>query len=54
MCLLIQGVERGTLAPLNTKAKCQVTFRDVCILRDELSQKHMHLAGEEIFKVRTS
>lgn len=54
MCLLTQGGERGNLAPLNTKAKWQVIFRDVCILRDELFQKCLHLVGEEILRVRTS
>lgn len=54
MSLLTEQMERGTLALLNTKAKCQVSFRDVCILRDELSQKHLHLVGEEILKGRTS
>lgn len=42
----------GSLAPLNTKAECQVIFGDAHILKDELSQKCLHLVGEEILKVR--
>lgn len=52
MYLLTWDGDRGSLAPLNTKAKYQVTFGDVHILRNELSQKWLHLVREEILKVR--
>lgn len=52
MDLLTQDGDRGSLAPLNTNAKCQVTFGDAHILRDELCSEWLHLVGEEILKVR--
>jgi len=55
MCLLTQSVYRGTPAPLNTKAKSQVTCRDVCILGHRLDAhwKDLHLLEEGILKVTT-
>lgn len=53
--VLAHIVDRGTLAPLNTKACRVVTCRDVCILGHLLGArwKDLHLLEEGILKVTT-